>query len=49
MLNSFDDLSVQVDNCYLDVAYLLDSHNNLDRVQAVEAEVVGEVCVGVEL
>lgn len=29
--------------------YLLDSHHNLDGVQAVQAEVVGEVCGGLDL
>lgn len=29
--------------------YLLDSHHNLDGVQAVQAQVVGEVCGGLDL
>lgn len=31
------------------VPYLLDSHHNLDGVQAVQAQVVGEVCGGLDL
>lgn len=29
--------------------YLLDSHHNLNGVQAVQAKVVGEVCGGLDL
>lgn len=29
--------------------YLLNGHHNLDGVQAVQAQVVGEVCVGLDL
>lgn len=31
------------------VPYLLDSHHDLDGVQAVQAQVVGEVCGGLDL
>lgn len=31
------------------LSYLLNSHHNLDGVQAVQAQVVGEVCGGLDL
>lgn len=31
------------------LSYLLDSHHNLDGVQAVQTEVVREVCRGLDL